>query len=272
MPRSLTYTRPDMAFSHRGFRAGLYHLLAALVLTAGLSGCLGLFAAVEEGGEPELAAVGGIPTPGTSAWNEFMISRAEFLFGRAYRIGKYWPVEAAYEPGDWTRFRHTSATSEAPSLAIERTYVRVTEDGNQWWRLIGEQEDRTWVYEILLDPDQQELLRMRAQDPKGQIREIPVTEDRQFYPDHQTLADQSLEKATTGSEEIKTPAGTFTADRVEYTASGSEEAIWWMSEEVPGQIVQYRLADAGESWTSTLIDYGTRSDPQLQLEGRESGG
>lgn len=245
-----------------------------LLLSVTLTGCFGLFRSVEKSIESateqmigdRIVPSGPIPAAGTAEWNAFMVRRAEFLFGRAYTVGGYWPVEEAYEPGQWTRFRYETAEQDVPALEIQRTFVRETNEGLEWWRVEGHQEEMSWAYEGLLDPEQDQILRLRARDPNGDVREIPVTEEQSFYPRQQTLTEESVAGATTGEEAVETPAGTFTADRVEYEQIGSGEAVWWLTDAVPGRIVQYRLAGPADSWTSTLVDYGTISEPDLQLE------
>lgn len=266
---------PEMRNLRRTGRVSLpLRLAAVLLLSLGLTGCFGLVRSVEEGIESATQEVigdrivpsGAIPTVGSAEWNEFMVRRAEFLFGRTYAVGGYWPVEDAYEPGEWTRFRYEQAEQDAPPLEIQRTFVRETDEGLEWWRVEGHQEDMSWAYEGLLDPEREQILRLRARDPNGDVREIPVTEEQSFYPRQQTLTEESLAGATTGEETLETPAGTFTADRVEYEQIGGGEAVWWLTEAVPSRIAQYRLAGPADSWTSTLVDYGTLSEPELELE------
>ena len=103
-----------------------------------------------------------------AAWNQFMVSQAQVMFGRAFSAGGMWPAQATYEPGEWTKFRTTmSSGQESTALdTLERAFLKETEDGNEWWRVRGVQQGDTWVYEALVDPAQEEVtLWVTSQNP-----------------------------------------------------------------------------------------------------------
>jgi len=143
-----------------------------------------------------------------------------------------------------------------------RAFLTTTEDGDQWWRVRGVQNGETWVYEALLDPEQETVVRLRSRDPKGKVGEVPVTEQTVYRPP-QRLTEESVEGATTGTEEVDTPAGTFAARRVEYSGMGDGTTTWFLADEVPGHVVRYRAARNGTPYTSSLLDYGTDATTQL---------
>lgn len=220
-------------------------------------------AAGEEVGEAvgkQLAPAVNLPTYGTGAWNQFMVSQAQILFGRAFTAGGMWPAQATYEPGEWTRF-HTTVTSEGETAALdtlERAFLKETEDGNEWWRVRGIQQGDRWVYEALVDPARGEVVRMRAKDPEGNVGEVPVTENT-VYQSPQRLTEESVEGATVGTQSVDTPAGTFSARHVEYQGGTGGTITWYLSEEVPGEVVRYQIENQqGESaWRSTVAAFGT---------------
>ena len=163
---------------------------------------------------------------------------------------------------DYLRWKHGTTTLALDTL--ERAFLKTTEDGNEWWRVRGIQDGETWVYEALLDPSTSEVRRLRSRDPNGEVGEVPVTEETVYQPP-QRLTEESIEGATEGTEEITTPAGTYTARRVEYQGQmGSGAVTWHLSDEVPGHVVRYQIEGDGEQpWTSTLIDMGTDASTLL---------
>lgn len=259
-------------------------LVAILVLGLSggvLSGCFLIGEAVETGVSSAASAAGqevgeavgqqlapavNLPTYGTGAWNQFMVSQAQVMFGRAFSAGGMWPAQATYTPGEWTKFRTTmSSGQESTALdTLERAFLNETEDGNEWWRVRGVQQGDTWVYEALVDPARGEVVRMRAKDPEGNVGEVPVTENT-VYQSPQRLTEESVEGATVGTERIDTPAGTFSARHVEYQGGTGGTITWYLSDEVPGEVVRYQIeSQAGESvWESALVAHGTDASTML---------
>ncbi len=268
----------------RGFkhaaRAFLPTLLFAVAVGWAASGCFSVSEAVETGVESASAAAGEevgeaigkqlapavqLPAYGSAQWNQFMVSQAQVLFSYAFSAGGMWPGQATYEPGEWAEYRLRAAEDgEAALDTLERAFLKTTDDGNEWWRVSGVQEGESWIYEALVSPDRQEVLRLRAKDPKGNVGEVPVTEGTVYQPPRR-LTEESVEGATTGTTTVDTPAGAFTARRVEYTGTGAGGTVTWLlADDVPGDIVRYRVEGSGGSaWTSTLIAYGDDATTQL---------
>ena len=222
----------------------------------------------EEVGEAagrQLVAAADLPPPGSGQWNQVMVTQAQLLFTYAFSAGGMWPAPATYEPGEWAMYRVSATGSEGAALdTLERAFLKTTEGGNEWWRVRGIQDGETWVYEALLDPSTSEVRRLRSRDPNGEVGEVPVTEETVYQPP-QRLTEESIEGATEGTEEITTPAGTYTARRVKYQGQmGSGAVTWHLSDEVPGHVVRYQIEGDGEQpWTSTLVDMGTDASTLL---------
>lgn len=262
-------------------RSFLSFVAAVLVAVVGgsLSGCFspgqavqrGVDSATEAAGEEvgeavgkQLASAVNLPPVGTGRWNQFMVSQAQILFTYAFSAGGFWPAQATYAPGEWTKYRlGAPGESEAALDTLERAFLKRTGEGNEWWRVRGLQEGNVWFYEALVDPDRGRVVRMRAKDPEGNVSEVPVTETTVYQPP-QRLTEESIEGATVGTESVETPAGSFSARRVEYSGGRTSGTVtWWLSEDVPGQVLQYRVDGNGSTWTSTLIDHGTDATTQL---------
>jgi hypothetical protein len=249
-------------------------------LATALSGCFlveeaarsGVGAASEAAGEEVGEAVGqqvassaNLPTSGTAQWNRVMVSQAQIFFNYAFAANGMWPAEATYEEGEWVTYQFEAAgDGQAGLQTLERAFLKTTEDGNEWWRVKARQEEDTWTYEALIAPAQGEVLRLRSKDPKGNVGEVPVTE-RTLYQSPQRLTKESVEGATVGKESVDTPAGTFTARKVEYAGGmGGGTVTWLLSEEVPGHVVRYRVeGNQGSARISTLADYGSDASTEL---------
>jgi len=225
-------------------------------------------AAGEEVGEAvgaRVASSARLPTAGTAQWNQFMVSQAQVMFNYAFAANGLWPAEATYEEGEWVEYEfQTEEDGSAGFQTLERAFLTTTEEGNEWWRVRAQQEEETWVYEALINPEREEVMRLRSKDPEGNVGEVPVTE-RTVYRSPQRLTEESIEGATEGTEELNTPAGTFTTREVQYTGGmGRGTVTWYLSEEVPGHVVRYRTqSDQGTAWTSTLTDYGSDATTML---------
>lgn len=250
----------------------------ALIMSGGLTGCFSPGAAVQEGinsatsaaGEQvgkavgaQIASAADLPPPGSAQYNQFMVSQAQILFSHAFSAGGMWPAEATYEPGEWATYGRRASGQETALDTLERAFLTTTDDGNEWWRVRGTQGGEEWLYEALLDPEQETVIRLRAKDPEGEVGEVPVTE-KTVYRSPQNLTQESIEGATVGTESVETPAGTFSARRVEYSGAASGGTItWFLSDDVPGHVVQYRVRQNEDQWTNTLIDCGTGATTQL---------
>jgi hypothetical protein len=254
-------------------------LLLGLVLAvgAGLTGCFSPSSVVDEGldsaadaaGEQvgkalgaEMVRAADLPPPGSARYNRVMVQQAQIMFSYAFSAGGSWPAEAAYEPGEWASYQIRTAEGETALDTLERAFLTPTDDGAEWWRVRGVQDGERWTYEALLDPEQEEVLRMRARDPDGEVGEVPVTEQTVYRPP-QRLTEESVEGATTGTEPVDTPAGSFTARRVEYSGAAGGTVTWFLSDEVPGHVVRYRTARNDKRYTSSLLDSGTDATTQL---------
>lgn len=246
-------------------------LIGLLIIGLGTAGCFVVEETVSTAGTTvgermgaavgqQVASAADLPPAGSGQWNQFMVAQAQVLFSYAFAPGGMWPAEATYEEGEWVRFQYEAADEGDAGLnTLERALLTTTEDGNEWWRVQATDEEETWVYEALIDMEQEEVLRLRSRDPEGNEGEVPVTE-RTVYHAPQRLTEESVEGATVGREDIDTPAGRFTTRRVEYTGgAGGGSVTWFLSDEVPGSVVRYRTteADADEAWIGTLVEYGS---------------
>jgi len=201
-----------------------------------------------------------VPAPNSPGWGNFMAVQAQVIFTYTFNTGMQMPAEETYEAGEWTQYE---ITGEEVST-LKRALLKTTEEGDQWWQFSWSSDESTWLYEGLLDSETGKMLRLRGKDPDGNVGEIPVSETA-VNQSTGGLTEESLEGARVGSEDITIPAGSFTAEKYEFMGGmGGDSVQMWLADEVPGQMVQYRVMSDGEqSWKSVLTDYGTGATTEL---------
>lgn len=191
-----------------------------------------------------------------------------YLFNVAFHSGSYAVEQTPYAPGQWTRWRLTDG-SDASASTMERAFLARTENGGEWWRVAyhSAESDDTITLEGLFSPDRSELVRLRAQFPGEEPKELPVQEGTYGYVEPITLTEESLAGATVGTQDVAVPAGRFTARHVRYGDMAST-LEWWLDPAVPGGLVKY-LRKAGDAdnemdtWTAELDAYGDGATSRL---------
>lgn len=210
------------------------------------------------------------PDTWTGQWTTLYVN---YLFSLAFHSGSYSVVEEAYEPGEWTRWTMLQG-DEPTGSEFERAYLEQTDDGEEWWCVtyVNTEDDEEIVLEGLFSADRSELLRLRAQFPGEEAKELPVEEGTFSYAEPRQLTEQSLEGAMRGIEQVSVPAGSFQARHIEYGTAGSTLS-WWINDDVPGNLVKYASradeqdeddAQIPETWTVELAEYGDGAEFRLQ--------
>lgn len=206
----------------------------------------------------ELASTGDLPGPDTVMWANFMVSQAQIMFAIGFTATGYQLEDNSYSAGEYAVFRIEDTDMEAEELLIERALLGTDGAGNQWWRLSWSDDEETWAYEGLLDPEQQLLVELWAADPEGSVQQIAVSEDFTVTMPSQSLPDEAMRDASRSQESVETPAGTFEAEALRLSDPESDaEAVWWLVPTVPGGLVRYRADEPnGTFWSSTLVEFG----------------
>lgn len=203
-----------------------------------------------------------------------------YMFSMAFHSGSYTLPGTEYEPGEWTRWVLSGSEDAGEPTYMERAFLHRTGEGHEWWRVkyisdTGEGRDSITV-EGLLDPESGEFRRMRGKMPgESEAREMPVEEGTYGYSQPRTLTAESMEGARVGSETVRVPAGTYTAEHLRY-GTGYGALDWWYVDDVPGGLVKYSQShenadtDDGEldpnHWTVELTASGTGATSQLGVD------
>ncbi|HSH70749.1 MAG TPA: hypothetical protein VK997_12570 [Deferrisomatales bacterium] len=192
------------------------------------------------------------------------------VFNSFFYVGGYEVGGNTYAPGGWTRW---SVTGAAAGEEYEKAFLK--RDGErEWWRIATLSKDDGKNEEVVLEAlfsgagsgAERKLLRMRGQFPGDEgPGEMPVQENTgAWYHEPVRFTPESMEGALQGEETLTTPAGTFRAKHLVYKVGGST-LEWWLSDSVPGGMVQYRIREQGgeEVYTSQLIGHGTDATTRL---------
>lgn len=185
--------------------------------------------------------------------------------------------EKEYLPGEWTRWRITTADDDAVQES-ERAFLGRTADGGEWWRTRtiikdGDGAD-TVTLEALFRPEEgnanlQRLVRMRAKLPgSSEAQEMMVPGQWTTWNMMGSFSGrptkESLEGATVGTERVTTPAGTFTARHVRF-GQGGGTIDWWLDESATGGWVKFSAIDDEKKpqYTMELVGKGTGAKSEL---------
>ena len=204
-----------------------------------------------------------------------------YLFTMAFHSGSYELAGTDYQVGEWTRWRMVDSEAQAAGdepVEIERAFLHRTADGKEWWRvkyISATEEGRDSItVEALMDPETGEFRRMRGMMPgEKEPKEMPVEEGSYTYTKPTQLTKESMEGALVGTETVRVPAGSYTADHLRY-GTGYGTYDWWFNEEVPGGLVKYsRTHEQSDAegmdpynWTVELVRSGTGARSQMGVQ------
>ena len=218
-----------------------------------LAVAFGMPAAVAElaGSARSMGGTSGGRGRGPDVWNtDYAWLWISQMFAIQYLSGATM-FESDYKPGDWTRWQITTSDSEDQSQINERAFLGKTTDGGEWWRMKtitnyrdGDKiEADTVILEALFKAEDQEgavqkLVRMRGKLPgNAEAQEMMVPEQWSMWNMRGSFSmkptKESIEGATVGVEEVKTPAGTFKAKHVRF-GQGNGTIDWWSTRRPSG--------------------------------------
>jgi hypothetical protein len=192
----------------------------------------------------------------------------EMLFQLAYTqvffLGGYGFGTDDFAEGEGATWRITSRDgSETSTATAERALLEWHANGDGWWYLLYTPEDgETLEYEVLVDREMQ-AREMYMRDPEtGEIRHHEFAYD-EGDPEAMSESEEALQEEGYRTETVqvrdwddyrtervtvRVGAGTFEADLLVHRITDEEsgdtmEYRWWVTEDVPGDLVQYEFED-----------------------------
>ena len=212
---------------------------------------------------------GGVPAAGqwTADYTWLYIGQ---LWGMMYGTGAN-VFDEDYQPGQWTRWE-LGGNDDDDKATVERAFLSKDEEGKEWWRYKSVMGGDTIVLEGLFKDagdGLQELVRMRGRMPgEKEANEMMVPENMTMLQAwgmfRSRPTKESVDGATVGTENVTTPAGTFSAKRVRFGSTGGRQE-WWLSPTVPGGWVQYTVnaEDKEDGFRMRLIAHGSGATSEL---------
>jgi hypothetical protein len=227
---------------------------------------------------------GGRGMRGPAVWNtDYAWIWISQMFAVQYLSGATM-FEKDYKPGEWTRWQVKTGDDQDEVQTVERAFIGRQADKGEWWRMktIMTSKDGdnvtadTIVMESLFRPDStneyvQTLVRMRGKFP-GNTEAQEMMVPQQFamwnmmgaFPYKPTK--ESVDGATVGVEDVKTPAGTFKAKHVRF-GQGGGTMDWWLDDTAVGGWVKFSALDNEKKpqYTMELIGKGTGAKSELGI-------
>lgn len=197
---------------------------------------------------------------------QVMQAYAHGLLTMLYFQGGHSFATRAYKPGEYTVWESKGVEQ---GERIERAFVRREADGKEWWRVRADQRvddgkvERSVVEALFSKADVrgvQRVMRLRVQMPgESALQELPIAEDeaaRWVLQPPSRLTAESLAGATVGIEAITVPAGKYSARHVRFGLK-EQATDYWLSDAVPGGLVQYRIGSGVDAMWFMLQETGT---------------
>ncbi|MGM0674539.1 MAG: hypothetical protein ACQETQ_07595 [Spirochaetota bacterium] len=205
-----------------------------------------------------------------SMWSDEMAF--QMAYTQVFFLGGYGAGLDDFEEGEGATWSIVSTDGEEESSFIgERALLRRNDDGTSWWYLRFQSEEgdeQEYEYETRVDEDYT-ALEVYLRDPEtGEIRHQVFDVDEQpqeasgeqdewedpDYDEEEVVFDEDWGEYREERVSVTVGAGTYEADKLVYDYTDEEtgdsvEYRWWVTEEVPGQVVLYEwesLGDPGE--------------------------
>jgi hypothetical protein len=194
---------------------------------------------------------------------QMMTYYANWMFTLGFNSGGYWLPGADLRPGQSVTFEFAA---DGKAQRMERAFLAKQADGKEWWRVKwwSTTEPDTVVFEAMFSADRSQVLRMRGKTSGQPAGEIPVEQNTGFSWSEPTyLTQESLNAATVGTENVTTPAGSFSAKHIRYTLMGGGTYEWWTADNVPGGVVKYVVGYSSNMYTQTLVAMGSDAKSEL---------
>lgn len=248
-------------------RLALVALLSASLTT---SGCFlfdsAIDQAVDQSSDAMAAqAAAGITTP-------MYKSYAMGLMAAYFWAGGFWLERHAYQPGEWTTWKHEvqqAGDSKGPEqpLKVEKAFLKRNDDGSEWWRLkaIGEDADSSSIFEVLISADRTRIERLLVKMGGGEVSEIKFDAGEGTFPAPRVFEDQWIGDHAVGTVEVDSGTLKISANHVSFASKdGSGNLDFFFSDDVPGGLVKYEFINGqGDRYTVAMTGHGNGATTEL---------
>ena len=198
----------------------------------------------------------------------------QLAYTQAFMVGGYgFGVEDFNEGQGATWVIESEERSGVNRFESERALLKINDDRSTWWYLRYKPEnDDSIEYEIKMtsnfDPMEMYMRDPESGDVQHHVFDLYSSEYRQSEAemDEEGFGTENYfieewEELRIGYETVRVGSQSFNASVLRYEGTREEgdentEAQWWVSEEVPGQLLKYRMIDKddGSSVIGTLVD------------------
>ena len=185
----------------------------------------------------------------------------QLAYTQMFHMGGFGLHHEDFEEGEGATWRLDSQENdEVYTFTAERALLERTDEGLSWWYLrYDPQDEEALEYEILVDSDLY-AKEMYFRDPEtGDVRhhefDFDDREEQEMRDGEESLDEagyhtesyyiEELEEYRVDQARVSVGAGTFDADVLKHTGEDHEdfEFTWWVTEDVPGQLIQYEYND-----------------------------
>jgi hypothetical protein len=192
------------------------------------------------GERPEIPVVGNVDFSGASMMGNMAYLQFSALYWSILGFGGFIADDESFGEGDgirwWMSFPDDRNMNE---IEYTRALLRINSDGSRWWRAVFETDGEISEFEYLVDKSGG-LISLRYEDADtGEIVAYEPSDPDGWWGGYQASVKdrEELDSMSEGTERVRVPAGTFTAEKVV-----ADEAPylynWWYTDEVPGLLVQ----------------------------------
>ncbi len=190
----------------------------------------------------------------------------QLTFTQVFFLGGYGAGYDDFAEGEGTTWQIRSREGRDSSVVnAERALLRRNADGTSWWYLRYESDESELEYEARIDAEFR-VMEVYFRDPDtGEVRhrvfdhpEIESDDDEEAwdgeYDDDFVATEDDFRDYRRERVRITVGAGTFDADHIVYDYRDEEsseefEYHWWVSDQVPGELLKYEWISATEGTT-----------------------
>ncbi len=245
-------------------------LLALLTASMFTSGCFFFDAAVDQAVDDSADVMAAKAAAGITA--PMYKSYAMGLMAAYFWAGGFWLARHAYQPGEWTSWKHEvqeAGDSKGPEqpLKVEKAFLKRNDDGGEWWRLkaMGEDADSTSVFEVLFAADRTRIVRLLARMGKAEVSEIKFDPGEGGFPAPRALEDQWIGEHAVGTVTVDSGTLSVSSNHVRFSSgAGSGNLDFFFADDVPGGLVKYEFKSGqGDRYTVAMTAHGGGATTEL---------